>query len=255
MIELYKFTAGETAYRYTSTMHDVVHDGETWTAITISRGGISIDSSESDTLLRIETRQDNEVARLYAEIPPDSPVGVDVYQLDGADESLVWSGVIQAIAWDGIRAVMQCGGDGSGRIDSAPRIRYQAQCRHALYGRACGVDKESFKVTGDVDSISADGLTITSSDLSAESSGWYTGGVFIARGQSRTIIAQPTATSITIDRKIKGLVATDAFVSHAGCDRTIATCRDKFDNRLSYGGLVAIPKTNPFSRSVQIGTD
>ena len=133
------------------------------------------------------------------------------------------------------------------------RIRYQRQCRHALYGRGCNVDKADHRTLAECTAVS--GNTITLSEIPADDSdgvlSTYLGGIAEYAGVSRFIVGK-SGNVLTLWRPLPGLE--DALASseapevaiYPGCDRTLETCHAKFDNALNHGGFPWLPDVNPF---------
>ena len=133
---------------------------------------------------------------------------------------------------------------------------YTADCRHKLFGTAepgrigfCGLSAGAYTFSGSVTSITLNkwkfGTTLTNPTgfLSAGTLTWLTGN---NAGLSCTIKKQvsgaidvfvPTAFSIQVG---------DTFTVQAGCDKTLATCRDKFNNVVNFGGFPDIQQDVAF---------
>lgn len=133
---------------------------------------------------------------------------------------------------------------------------YTASCRHKLFGTAeagrlgyCGVSASSFTFTGAVTSIQTNKWKFTTDQVRTDgyfSSGlltWTTGNnagltVTIKRqlgGQFELFI--PTAFSVQVG---------DTFSVVAGCDKTLDTCRTKFNNVVNFGGFPHIQQDASF---------
>jgi uncharacterized phage protein (TIGR02218 family) len=249
MIELYNFAS---QYYFTSASSDVVFGGNTYTAIAIKRGGIEIAGDKIDSELAIRVPQNNPVVALYSQIPPDEPVVVEVIRLVGAGQSSIFRGIVASVVWSGVEATMQCTGFGVASLGGSPSIRYQVLCRHALYGRACGVDKDNHKATGSISEIGDNGLLLTSAAFNVGAAGRWIGGAIELEGQMRTVIATPENNQVLIDRKVSGLTSTSSFVIFDGCNRSFQRCRDKFNNLPNFGGIPALPKSNPFIKNIEV---
>ena len=116
-----------------------------------------------------------------------------------------------------------------------------------MYGVNCKASATSYEVTGNVSSVSADGLTIEVPE-SSSSDGYFTGGIFTFGSTSRFIINH-TGINIVLSRPINGLITGDSCKIYPGCDHALATCKNKFNNLDNYGGFPWIPTRNPFDGS------
>ncbi len=123
---------------------------------------------------------------------------------------------------------------------------YTSSCGHALFdgnlpGKIgkCGLDKNSFKTTGSISSIITPQWKFDTGLIASDgyhnngmikfTSGLNTGLTFMvksyASGDVELIL--PTAYAMTVG---------DTFEIYAGCDKTLNTCKTKFNNALNFGG-------------------
>ena len=124
---------------------------------------------------------------------------------------------------------------------------FTANCRHTLFSGAslgncgyCGVDKASFTSTGSVTAVATNKWVFTISNSQADTfysnglikftSGYNAGlsAVIKSHASNQVTLMLPTAFSIQVG---------DTFEIQAGCDKTLDTCKTKFNNVLNYGGF------------------
>lgn len=127
---------------------------------------------------------------------------------------------------------------------------YTASCRHELYGSGgpgfvgkCGVDPTTFTKTGTVTSIAVSKWRFSCSGAaSTQADDYFAFGVLTwttgnNAGLSCTVkkntgaaldLVLPTAFAIQVG---------DTFSVKAGCDKTLETCRTKFNNVANFGGF------------------
>lgn len=149
---------------------------------------------------------------------------------------------------------------GRSHVVSQERGRtYQRQCDAVLGDQRCGVDIEDSAFVGAGTVVSAiDGTVIAASGLGDFAAGWFAqglltwltgdnaGGKIEVRGHT---LSSGTAT-LTLWRKAALAVAPgDTFAIVAGCDKTFATCKAKFDNGINFRGFPHMPG-NDFAMSV-----
>lgn len=124
---------------------------------------------------------------------------------------------------------------------------FTANCRHTLFSTAtigncgyCGVNKASFTGTGSVSSVQTNKWVFTISN--SQPDGYYSNGlikftsgynnglsaVIKSHASGQVTLMLPTAFSIQ---------AGDTYEIQAGCDKTLETCKTKFNNVLNYGGF------------------
>jgi uncharacterized phage protein (TIGR02218 family) len=138
------------------------------------------------------------------------------------------------------------------------RAKYQRLCRHALYGRGCGLDIAISWLTGTVTAVSGNAVTIP--EAAGQPDGWFRGGV-LRFGTQLGFITGHAGALLTLSRPMPELAAAIAapdidpdtgdplpvFVDLApGCDLRAATCAAKFGNLPNFGGFPDIPGRNPF---------
>ena len=137
------------------------------------------------------------------------------------------------------------------------RARVQRNCRHALYTTPCGVNKAAREVAGIIVAINV--LELTIAVAASQTNSWYTGGIIeFPDGSSRTIVYH-AGTTIKVSRAVRWL--DDNFTEYftlfggvdvsifPGCDRTLSTCINKFNNVVNQGGFKWLPTKNPMSGS------
>jgi hypothetical protein len=122
--------------------------------------------------------------------------------------------------------------------------RFQAPCRHPLYGKLCNADKDAVKETDSITGLSAG--TTYSLDHSSPAEGWYIGGMLEVVGEGFWFILGQDGNDVFLDRalpELEGSVTVNVF---PGCNRTMDHCTDRFDNRVNFGGFPWQPRKNPF---------
>lgn len=127
---------------------------------------------------------------------------------------------------------------------SFPADVYQTACHYPLYGTGCGVNRTNFAEN----SIVQSGSTKKQLNCSlTKVAGYYQNG----------IVEFTSGTNINIKKSIKlhtsGVITLstplqyapqvgDTFAIFAGCDKTMATCKGKFNNLDNFSGTPFIPK-------------
>jgi uncharacterized phage protein (TIGR02218 family) len=129
-------------------------------------------------------------------------------------------------------------------------LRYKAEliCQHSLYSADCGANQPEKRVDDTIASIS--GTTLTMNVTGTYDDGWFSGGILEYGGNARFITSH-SGNTITISRPLAGLGIGESVALYPGCDRTMSTCKDKFDNLDNYLGFPWIPQENPFQISIK----
>ncbi len=121
--------------------------------------------------------------------------------------------------------------------------RYDRNCSTSLYTDACGILRDSWKVTGTLTSITNQ-VELAATEFSTKADGWFVGGDILI-GDFRRKIMYHVGDTIRISRRIPDLAIGNTFTAWAGCDRTLDTCITKFDNKNNFRGSPFIPEVNP----------
>lgn len=127
---------------------------------------------------------------------------------------------------------------------------YTSSCRHTLFGTAgagkvgfCGVNPATFTFTGAVASVVTNRWKFTVSGAAAgKSNGYYSNGkVTFSSGQNNGVsfvIKKHTGNEIELMLPTGRLITVgDTFTIQAGCDKSLETCKTKFNNILNFGGF------------------
>jgi hypothetical protein len=102
-----------------------------------------------------------------------------------------------------------------------------------------------------VDTISADGLTITVSEADPFADGYFAAGGLLEFGSYRGFIVAHTGSTLTLFRAVPGLAASSSITIYPGCDRTLSTCNTTFSNAARHMGFPLIPTRDPFTTGVE----
>jgi uncharacterized phage protein (TIGR02218 family) len=169
-----------------------------------------------------------------------------------------WKGRVVGAEVEGARLILSAESIFSTLRRAGVRAKYQSLCRHALFGRGCGLDIAQHLAVLTVAAVS--GGTVTVPGASVQPDGWYRGGVlrfgvqlgFIIGHVGATITLSrpmPEIASALADPAIDPVTGTPLLVTvdiAPGCDLRAETCAAKFGNLLNFGGFPVIPGRNPF---------
>ena len=128
---------------------------------------------------------------------------------------------------------------------------YLPTCDRRLGDAKCGVDLTSplYNAGGTVTAL-LDPQRFTVSGLDAFSRGWFDNGRFVwssganAGGEAHVKTHLTPSTGATIELWLSPplpVAVGDMFEITAGCDKTFATCKEKFDNILNFRGFPHMP--------------
>ena len=269
--ELYKFVEGSTVSTFTSNDQEVFFDGDTYVPSLIKRTQPAQTGERLAANITVTVPRDNPVASQYRIIVPSQSLFLTVFRyhrsiptplLPGpTDIAVAWQGRVRSVKFTRSEAEFSCEPLSGFLKRDGLRAQYQFLCNHMLYGPDCTVDRTLFDVIFTADAVSLDGLTITSTGLTATpaptgglEAHFYDGGGYVERSglfpTDRRLITSYNETTgrdqIEILNAFEGLSAGEGLTAFAGCRRIRQICDSKFSNIENHGGFPYIPRRNPF---------
>lgn len=263
-VELYKISTAQATYLLTSHDDDVSFHGQVYTATPVARGNIMIGPLGKERQLMVSLPVGHpSIAILFGNgFPPrDTRVSITRTHLDSpTDFKVVWDGYIQSIETDDELARVHTQSivdDTFGRV-RLPVLKAQRSCNHVLYDKGCRISSGAFLQSGSILTISpfifsttivsVNGSTVQVASINGKPDGFFRHGPFQrdVDSEQRTINEQ-VGTTLTLSYPMGVLNIGDVVTIRAGCNNTIATCRDKFANVKNFGGMPSLPTSNPGS--------
>lgn len=248
-VELYEFIGTSQTFFYTSAEEDVDFDSgsgvNTYFAIPIKRSEISAkgeDSREISVTLPIDTQL---AERFVFQIAP-STLELRLFRLHRTSgfSSPFWSGPIMGWSVKERLIALRVVDPVLARInDEVPKLKYQQLCNHVLYDGICSIPPALFQASGLIalGGISGDGRTInlTPGTMAPNPDGWANGGLLTHQttGESRMILTHVGDTLTILWPFSTNVNVGDNMIVNAGCDHTIATCVNKFNNADNFTGM------------------
>lgn len=267
-IELYEFVQGAETWRYTSAGADVVWGGFTWERAAISRTELQQNDEMAKNGITLTFPVDHEFARQFVGYGVESVTSVTLRRGHAADPDgefvVYWKGRLAGMKVSGKQISLDCESVFTSMRRPGLRARYQVPCRHALYGRGCGLDQEDFAVEGIAAAVA--GATVSVPEAALQPSGWYLGGMLRAADGVLRLVTGHAGAAVTLSRPIESLVQAVAGSGYGqnygnyyggiavrlypGCDHSAGAggCT-KFSNIDNYGGFLWIPQKNPMGGS------
>jgi len=123
-----------------------------------------------------------------------------------------------------------------------PHKLYAPNCQWVLYGFGCGLNKESFKVSGVVQSATPAGMAWTvAGDPANLVQGTLTFTSGVNEGTSATI-KSASGSNMQFAYPLDEVPAPgDTFDAYFGCDLTFTTCQNRFNNLSNFLGFPFVP--------------
>jgi uncharacterized phage protein (TIGR02218 family) len=263
---LYQFVEGEQVWRFTSRADVWISAGSggteiLWEPAAVAHGDVVQTSEIERGRLELTWPVSHPFARRFLAPLGNTPVTLTIFR--GHEQVLGetvahWKGRVVGAEVEGSRILLTCESVFGTLRRAGVRAKYQRLCRHALYGRGCGLDIALSWLTGTVTAMSGNAVTIP--EAAGQPGGWFRGGV-LRYGAQLGFITGHAGALLTLSRPMPELAAAlsapeidpdtggplPVFVDIApGCDLRAATCAAKFGNLPNFGGFPEIPGRNPF---------
>lgn len=256
-VEFLAITITGTTYRYTTADEDQTYLAQTYASAPFARRQREAGSDpETSGTLELEIPLDHALAALLRNGDPVSgAVTVTMYarQRNDSETLTTFIGDLVLGAPDGDAFVLTCRsleGQLSRRI---PGVVLQRTCSNMLYDTLCQAVAASFHYTaGTVSAITGRVVTVSGAGTFAGAdTDYFVGGVLLKGSAILGHIEAASGDDLTLLDAPVGLAVSDAVTVRAGCDRTIGTCKARFDNVRHFNGAHAMPTINPFTQTGQ----
>jgi len=266
---LYQFIEGAQVWRFTSRAQNWISAGSdeaeiTWDAAAVAHGDVVQTSEIERARLELTWPLSHPFARRFLAPLGSTPVTLTIFR--GHEQVLGetvahWKGRVVGAEVEGQRIILQAESVFSTLRRAGVRAKYQRLCRHALYGRGCGLDIALHWQSDVITSVAANAVIIPQAAEMPD--GWFRGGV-LRFGTELGFITNHAGATLTLSRPMPDLAAAIATPDldpdtgeplpvladiAPGCDLRAATCAAKFGNLANFGGFPEIPGRNPFGGS------
>jgi len=252
--ELYDFIRGTWAMYLTTRATELyVMDNQIYKPAPISRGKIRHGEELRKDSITLTVPRGHDLAAEFIAAAPEETTSVTIRRLHRGlsfSEAVVrWKGRVMGAEPKGEKVEITCESLYTSMRVAGLRTRAELICQHSLYDSGCGVAETNYQITDIIASVS--GSTLTMSSLSSSYvDGWFSGGILRTSNNSRFITAH-AGNTITLSRPLQELVSGQSVALSPGCDRTMGTCMNKYNNILNYLGFPWIPTQNPFQVSIK----
>lgn len=262
---LYEFNTAGQVYRYTDCPVEITWNSLNWSPFPIKHTEVKQSSELSKNSLTVTIPIMGEFADIFVGWSPDHIVTFTLRRghFGSTDALVYWKGRVSSHNLKNSTIELKCESIFTSMRRAGIRARFQRNCRHAVYSKGCGLDKSNFVVEGSLSSIV--GLVLTVPEAATEPDNWFQGGIIEFYDGSFRMVLSHTGDQLRISRASR--YAIDALINagyglsygeyyggvsvklYPGCDRTINTCKTKFNNLDNQGGFKWIPSKNPMTGS------
>jgi uncharacterized phage protein (TIGR02218 family) len=252
-VELYEFTQGLQTWRRASGADEVPRLGLIYTPSSIQRDKVKQSTDIFKNGMKLTFSRDDSFASQFLGFAPEETTTVTILRghYDDPDGEFVvyWKGRILSAKATESRIELECEPVYTSIRRPGLRAKFEFNCRHVLYGRGCGVNREAYRHDGTVIGVSG-GLTVSVSGVSGVfPDGWFTGGIIFGPDGSSRFIVGHVGAEVTMSRPMSSVIGALEVRLYPGCDHLRGTCNTKFNNLDNFGGFPWIPSRNPFDGS------
>jgi len=203
---------------------------------------------------------DLDIVRLFRGSPPAETIWFTVRRVhdNPADAPIYWKGIVTNVKRPKPASCQVIGRPLSAFLKrTGLRLCWTKECPHFLYGPGCYVDKAAFAAAGTVAAFDAASITVALAE--GRPAGWFRGGFveWTANDDGtmeRRMIEDEAESAEGVKLSIMGIVdfldPGQALTAYPGCNRTPEDCKNKFNNKLNYGGFENMPGASPFDTPI-----
>jgi len=240
-VELYKFwsDSGNQAWYYTSGDVSVTYpatgaSAQEYTPALMKRTRTQFMTDLKISKMTINVERLNPAFVTYLTQPMPEMIWVEVSKLfrdqSPLEKRVMFIGQVAQTGYDGQNGALECHGFEKFLKMKVPTMRYQPSCNLKLYSDQCGVALTTYGATvSGLDSISANGLELTDTAFGLQANDYFKLG-YVKWGDFKRTIVGHTGDTITIQFYIPGLTAGQDIYVAPGCDKSMATCTNKYNN-------------------------
>lgn len=249
--ELYLFRRGEREWRYTSAETFITIFGKTFVPAAISRGNLDDAGDTNKETFTVTLPLEPELSDLDDLVSPFlstqsylNKVFIDIIEYFNGQSLVLRKGSVQNTKIDSTNGTitLNCITSFSRLIKMGIQTKVQRTCSHVVYSEGCGVKEEDHAVTGIITNITGGGVEIT---YTTDNQKDFTNGFIKKDGIYTRILGDDGSGHCTLFRPHIGLEIGDSVTLLVGCDQSLNTCDQKFNNHLNFNGFPWMPKENP----------
>ena len=246
-IELYQFSVGNASYYYTSANMSLNKFGRIWeTSPGLSHTEIRQTGEKKDDV-NITVDYHHPISTIFSQYAQTQELKLTIYAVqedDAADEQIfLVSGTIRgrSVQYPTTTFVMR---PSDGDISQSVLYRsYGADNQFEMYDGLGGIDELEFSVNATITQVNS---LVLSVDLNAHAADYFVAGTLKTAGNLRGFIRAQTNTSITLDRIIPGLSASDVVQLIPSDRGSFERMHTIFNRREAFFGAPYANKINPF---------
>ena len=249
-IEVFHFWTYDEAthWRYTSYDKPIAYGAATYNPAFITRAEVDKNIDLSISRCNIDVSNIDSLVADDLTTPQTQRIWAEVYKLHSEDLTLakvMFLGFIKRTIFDGGNCRIECTGFEEFLHRIVPKDRYQPTCNKTVFDDKCTLNKATYATIATVTAVSADGMTVTCTQVSAQAVDYYKLGYIKAADAERRLVAGSSGANLSMRFPVSSIASGDAVTVYPGCDRLITTCNAKYSNQENFLGHPYMPIDNP----------
>lgn len=255
LIGLAEFRCGSDIRRFCTRNDDFLWDGHIWYAHPIKHGDVEQTGEINKNDLQFEFPLTDEFAKSHLGYGRDEVTIVTLYRngIDAPNDfEIFWKGRVADAEANDSTVTLICESIFTKLKELGLSERMQKFCRWVVYHDGCWLDKADFAYVSNVTAVDARRTMLTCPAAASKPDGYFTGGIIEMPGGALRYISNHVGNKIYLWRPahevVAALEAGAVFLQlFPGCDGSLNTCNDTFDNVDNNGAFYWIPDINPNS--------
>lgn len=244
--ELFLFSTTGASYYYTSADRAITYNSKTYSPLPMKRTEVDQNSEAKSGAIKVTIPRTSDIAGLFVAFIPESPLSLVIYKGHTGDPDnevvVEFTGSVISAEFDD-HCTLVCAPEQELLKRRVPVQQFLSMCPWVLYGAGCNLNKDNFRVTGTVSSVSS--VTVQAAVFATKPDGWFRSG-YLEYGNQRRLIVAHVGNTVTLVSQMMGLANGASIFAYAGCNRTESDCKNKFNNFTRFWGFTHIPNQNPF---------
>lgn len=252
-VEFYKFARGTSVWLYTTEPTDTEFNGETYLSVPVRRSTVREEQTRPESVVTVYLPVGAAFISAFVAQSPSDNIAVTIWAnhigAEDGDAVTIFKGRVTNVKHKEFEGEVTCEPIITAMARPVLRRFYQRSCPYTLYDSACGVDKDSFKVTTTLDGGSY--YTVSAAAFDAQVDGYFAGGYLEWEVSSgifeRRMIIEHVGSTLTLAYYLEGIEGGETVTAYAGCNHNLSHCDGKFNNKLNYGGIPHMTTKNIMS--------
>ena len=254
--ELYQFKLGDKVWYFTSNSKAVTHNNITYLPIRgLKRTNIEdagIDKADIDLTfpqIALKNAEGDDLAQVFIGKIYYESVSVTILELYKNETLVLFKGRVTQPKFDESAKTMTLVASTNETYQHRNILvrKVQRTCPNKIYDRFCGLNFGEWSQEATVTAIN--GLSVTLQVQTALANNYLNRGL-IEKDGIYIFIVSNTANQIRMYRPFHNLKVGDVVRIAPGCDQSIATCNEKFNNHINFAGFPNMPNENPVMNQI-----